>query len=192
MNRQGNSRIWRHKKQAMRDELYAVATRSPVLKVLGVAERPDELRIRLAFLVPTLVRPRDGRLVTAGPVLCHVRYNESFLRTPPVPWELVRIFAPMDFYHANQRAGGLCIGRPHAGINIEAILHLTYAAITLQSCNTVEWEGLDPEAAGFIRRRAAELPVVSTGLYEHPGKLLRPLETYLPPDFTSAEGDEAC
>lgn len=168
-------RAWRLKKETIRSDLRDAAERSPVLEVLDIFDFPDEIRAIVAFSVPTLVAPKKDEVRVEGPVIVAVRYHASFIRVPPVPWEITTILHPLDVFHANiHLSGGLCIGKPPAGISMESILHLTFAAITLQSYNPVEWEGLNPIAADFIRRHVDSWPIVDSGLFEDPGESLRP------------------
>ncbi len=170
----GQSRVWACKKQSIVADLRAAEAHSPVLDVLQLTVRPDEIRAVLGFGVPTLVAPERDEVRLEGPVIVGVRYNETFVTRPPVPWELVSILLPQKTFHANLHpSGGLCIGSPPAGISMESILHLTWAAITLQSYNTIEWQGLNKSAADFIRRHASAFPIVGTGLNEIPSPSLR-------------------
>jgi hypothetical protein len=163
-------KAWERKKGSITRQLLSVADRSPILSVVDVTDRGDEIRIMAVFQIPTLVVPRDGKVRTAGPVVVGIRYLEAFMTEPPLPWGIVTVLQPFDFYHPNSSPGGrgLCLGHPAAGIDMESILHLTYAALTLSSANCIEWEGMNPEAAQFVRSHAAEFPIVPTGLFERP------------------------
>ena len=165
----GCNRVWELKKGRLIRDLREVAGRSPVLKVLSIVDLSDEIRAIVVFWIPTLVYPRNGEIVTAGPVVVGIRYHSSFLSAPPLPWGLVTVLEPKGFFHPNAGpGGGLCLGHPPAGIGMAPILHLTYAALTFASANCVEWEGLNPEAAQFVRSKAAAFPLVPTGLFETP------------------------
>ena len=164
------SRIWREKKVSIERDFRFAARRSPVMRLLGLEDCGPELRAYIAFLVPTLLAPGpQGELRTGGPVVVGIRYNESFLTVPPIPWEVVCVLSPLNAFHPNIHAGnGLCLGSIPSGFSIEPCLHLTFAALVLQSHNCVEWEGLNPVAAAFVREHACQFPLVPTGLYEAP------------------------
>ena len=193
-DRQGApSRVWRYKKQSIVAELRAAEERSPALDILELGERPDEVRAVLGLRVPTLVVPERDEVRLDGPVVVGLRYYEAFITRPPIPWEIVDILQPGNVFHANiHPSGGLCIGAPPAGISMEAILHLVWAAITLQSCNTIEWQGLNPRAADFIRRHADEFPIVSTGLFAAPDpQVALPVRPVPPPMFAPISLEES-
>lgn len=164
------SRIWKEKKQSIERELRLAAGRSPVMRLLGLEDLGPEVRAYLAFLVPTLLTPGPHcEIRTGGPVVVGMRYTEPFLTVPPIPWEVVGVISPRNAFHPNLHAGnGLCLGALPAGFAIEPCLHLLFAALVLQSHNCVEWEGLNPVAAAFVRENAAAFPLVPTGLYEEP------------------------
>jgi hypothetical protein len=168
--RPAGSRAWESKKKSLSEQLFSVAERSPVLSIEDLTDRGDEIRAIAVFRVPTLVFPREGKVRTAGPVVVGIRYLEAYMTEPPLPWGIVTVLQPFDFYHPNAAPGGrgLCLGHPVAGVDLESVLHITYAAITLCSANCVEWEGMNPEAAQFVRSHAAEFPIVPTGLFERP------------------------
>ena len=163
-------RQWDLKRQSILRELQEIDSASPVFDVLQVENRADEIRAIAVFKVATLVRPNNDELRTRGPTITGIRYHKDFIRRSPIPWEIVTVLSPHDAYHPNSRSGALCLGRPPAGIAMKDVLHLTYAAITLQSFDAVEWHGLDAEAAAFVRRHVEELPLLETGLLEHPGQ----------------------
>ncbi|MCZ6796007.1 MAG: hypothetical protein O7J95_20555 [Planctomycetota bacterium] len=165
----GESKSWRFKKQSLHEELEELQARSPVLKVLESDDRPGMFRALLLLGVPTLVAPERDEVRLSGPVVAVVSYTESMVTTPPLPWSVVTVLEPANFYHGNSWMGGLCIGDVPAGTSMEAIVHQLFAAVTLQSANTIDWEGMDPSASDFIRRHAACWPVVETGLFEDPG-----------------------
>jgi hypothetical protein len=171
------TRAWRSKKQSILRDLEIESSRSPIFKVLDAVDLGPEIRALSVFLIPTLVAPRRGEVRTQGPVVVNLRYHQRWQDVPPLPWEPVTVLFPEDFFHPNAHlGGGLCLGSPPAGIPMEAIIHLTFAALTFQSANPIEWQGLNPAAAGFVRRQADAFPLVPSGLYEAPpDHLLRPL-----------------
>jgi hypothetical protein len=182
--RQDATREWRLAKKSRLHELHVAAERSPILVPLSAVDHGAEVRFVVAFLVPTLVRPGPrGEVRTAGPVIAGIRYHEDFLSEPPISWEVACVFSPgADFFHPNARgaggAQGVCLGHLPCAVGLEPILCMLYSGLVLAggTVNTVEWEGMNPEAAAFVRERGAEFPIVPTGLYETPPpELFRPL-----------------
>ncbi len=183
------SKAWPLKVASLTRELVHVEERSPLLRVIrrptleggdDAIPNSGEFRTIIGFEIPTLVRlavPGEGgdpRVLLAGPVLIGLRYAESFLDAPPIPWEIVTILGPPQVHHPNVHGGGgLCLGSPPAGIGMESILHLTFAALVLASHNTVEWEGLNSDAASYVRDHADRFPIVETGLFEAPPEAMR-------------------
>lgn len=169
-----SERAWRNKRQSLERDLKSIVECSPIIEALHVEEGPSQWRALVCFEVPTLVPPRYGNVQVAGPTVVDIRYLARFVNEPPTPWGLVTVLYPRDFYHPNAvppslgLPGGLCLGKPEAGISLDAIVHLTYGAITLNSANLVEWEGLNSEAAKFVRAHADSFPLVETGLKETP------------------------
>ncbi|MBI4584932.1 MAG: hypothetical protein HY717_13040 [Planctomycetes bacterium] len=156
------------KKSSIRRDLEALAGRSPVLEIVDYLDSGPEVRAVACFQVPTLVQPVNGQVWVAGPVLVGLRYHENFLSSPPIAWEVATLLGPPEAMHPNlSQAGGLCLGAPVAGFSME-ILHLIFAAISLQSYNCIEWQSLDLEASAFVRSHAHFFPIVSTGLFEEP------------------------
>ena len=168
-DRPRRSKVWSTKKRALQEEVLALVARSPLLFVEAIEDLEEELRILLVFLIKTLVTPREGKVQTAGPVLVGLRYHKRFITSPPVPWEIVTVLMPGNFFHPNSSPGhGLCLGKPPAGVGLASVIHLTFAALTLSSFNTLEWQGMNPEAAAFVRNHADEFPLMKTGLFEEP------------------------
>lgn len=176
---------WRLKKASLLRDLEAVAARSPIVMPLAAQDHGAEVRFVVAFLIPTLIRPGPrGEIRTAGPVIAGIRYHEEFLAAPPISWEVACVLSPgSDFYHPNANGGrgvqGVCLGHVPCSVGMEALLCMLFSGLTLatSSVNTVEWQGLHPEAAAFVRAQAATaFPLVPTGLYEAPPpELFRPL-----------------
>lgn len=166
-------RSWIARTQSMRRELAELEEKSPVFRVLDLQERPDEMRILATFGIPTLVVPKNDEVRMEGPVVFGIRYLRSFLREPPPPFQIITIVAPEDFFHPNGTpSGGLCCGHPPVGIRVFDLVHLAFAAVTLQSSNPREWDSLNQQAADFVRRHVDDLPLLTTGLYEEPPRAL--------------------
>jgi len=162
-------RIWELRKKALTQEIRDMASRSPVLRLESLEDLGDEIRAAVGFNIKTLVRPLEGEVRTGGPVLVGIRYHRSYLRTPPPSAGIVTVLAPHDVYHPNLGVGrGLCLGSPPVGITMENILCQCFAALTLSSYNSIEWQGLDPSAARFVRANAHRFPLLDTGLFEDP------------------------
>ena len=193
------SRRWRGKVNASRQALQEASDRSPVFRVENFAAGEESFHALGTFLIPTLVKPDGDEIRLDGPCLVAIRYHERWMTEPPVPWELVTVFHPLDIFHPNAgSANGLCIGITPAGIGMQAIVELTYAALTLNSYNTLEWDGLNRDAAAFVRRHADRFPITPTGLYEalpegvwpHLDLTTRP-PLPLPPGLIGFEGGES-
>jgi len=168
-SRHNASRAWKAKKKALHRDLVVAAAKSPVLRIEHFAADEGSVRALVTYRVPTLVTPERGELRLAGPCVVAIRYHARWLVEPPIPWEVVTVFHPLCCRHPNiGKANGLCLGATPAGLSMTAILEQTYAALTLSSYNTVEWEGLDADAAAFVRAHADRFPIVPTGLYEAP------------------------
>lgn len=163
------SKIWHSKKQSLIRELDELIQRSAVLSLLGVKDGGAELRAMLQFDTVTLVRPFDGAIRCQGPVVVGLRYHEQFLAQSPIPWELVSVLSPHFVFHPNiDPAGALCVGHPQPAIRFTEIVHMTWAALTfnLRVADTVEWHGLNPAAAAFVRANQHRMPLTECGLYE--------------------------
>jgi hypothetical protein len=179
------AKAWRLKKDSLLGDLDAAAKKSPILVPLAATDHGPEVRFVVAFLIPTLIRPGPrGEVRTGGPVIVGIRYHEEFLAAPPVSWEVACVLSPgTEFYHPNANGGrgvqGVCLGPLPSAVGMEAILCQLHSGLVLASgvVNTVEWQGLHPEAAAYVRAQdPAAFPLVPTGLYEAPPPgLLRPL-----------------
>jgi hypothetical protein len=164
-----NTRIWNSKKQALLVELHALERRSDVLRVLETRDGGGELRMLVRFDTATLVRPPDGVVRCQGPIVVGLRYHERFLSVAPVPWEIVSVLAPPFVFHPNiDPAGALCLGHPPPAVRLEEIMHMTWAALVLnlRLVDTVEWHGLNPEAATYVRDNQHSFPLDKRGLCE--------------------------
>jgi hypothetical protein len=182
------SRPWAARKETIVADLRRLEEQSPILRVLGVFDFGPEIRALVAYLIPTLVTPGPrGEFRTAGPAVVGLRYHESFLARPPLPWSVCCVLAPHDVYHPNIGPGnGMCCGLLPTAVTMAALLELCFSALVLASANTIEWQGLNAGAAAFVRAHAARFPIVKTGLKETPpAELLAPLDPGLVAAFTS-------
>ena len=162
-------KIWDLKKRSLRQELEDVGRRSPVVQVVWVRDHGDELRAVVRLHTETLVRPPGGPVGRGGPVVLGLRYHRRFLAEAPVPWEIVTVLAPSFPFHPNiNPAGALCLGHPPPGISLTQILHMAWAAVVfnLRLVNTVDWQGLNPEAAAYVRAHKEDFPLTPMGLFE--------------------------
>jgi hypothetical protein len=165
------SRTWELRKQEFRRSLQMIEGRSPVLSALWVADGGPEIHCVVRFDTETLVKLPGGAVRRAGPVLAGIRYHVRFLSEAPVPWEIVTLLEPLGVFHPNANpAGALCLGHPPPGIPLEQILHMVWQAITLnlRSVDTVDWHGLNPEAAAYVRAHREQFPLTDRGLFEAP------------------------
>jgi hypothetical protein len=163
--------IWDRKKKALRAELDEFARRSPILSVKWFEDCGDEVRALLGFDTQTLVKSPGGHVQTCGPVLVGCRYHARFLGEAPVPYELISILEPRFVFLPNASpAGALCLGHPGPGISLMEILHLTWAALTvnLRVTDLVTWHALNVEAAAFVRANQERFPLTERGLLEAP------------------------
>jgi hypothetical protein len=166
-----SNKIWTMKKQHLLRELDEVQKRSPVLRVMGTHDFGDELRVVALFETPTLTRAPDGVVRTEGPVTVGIRYHQRFLSEAPIPWELVTILMPRFPFHPNiNLAGAMCLGHPPAGVSMKEILHMTWAGLVfnMRLMDAVDWHGLNPDAAVYVRANAERFPLTHRGLYEAP------------------------
>lgn len=164
-----NDRIWNLKRQSLLAELRELENRSAVLHVLEAQALAAEVRMLLLFDTPTLVRPPDGVVRCQGPVVAGCRYHQRFLSEVPLPWEIVTIVSPRFVFHPNiNPAGALCLGHPPPAVRLPEIMHMTWAALVfnLRLVDTVEWHGLNPQAAAFVRANQHRFPLDARGLFE--------------------------
>ncbi|HVS34809.1 MAG TPA: hypothetical protein VMS17_04450 [Gemmataceae bacterium] len=164
-----NARIWDLKKQWLRQELKDAALHSPVLQIVWEQDHGDEYRAVVRLHTETLVRSPGGAVVRAGPVVLGIRYHRRFLAEAPIPWEIVTVLAPALPFHPNiNMAGALCLGHPPPGVSLTQVLHTAWAAVTfnMRLVNTVEWQGLNAEAAAYVRAHKEEFPLTPRGLFE--------------------------
>jgi hypothetical protein len=104
-----------------------------------------------------------------GPVVTGIRYHQSFQSQAPIPWEIVTIIYPMAVYHPNVNFnGGLCLGKPPANVPMDLILHMTWAALVLNTrlVTTTDWRVFNPAAAAYVRSRKDTFPLTERGLLE--------------------------
>lgn len=168
-----SSRAWELRKTALRREMEELVARSPVLRLVEQADLGDEMRWLLRFDTETLVAPPGKPVRRAGPVTAGVRYAERHLSEAPVPWELVSLLDPLWVFHPNVNpAGALCLGHPPAGVPLAQVVHMTWAALVfnMRVVNTVEWEGMNPAAAAYVRAHRDTFPLTDRGLFEAPNR----------------------
>ncbi|MBI3469183.1 MAG: hypothetical protein HY000_39775 [Planctomycetes bacterium] len=164
-----NDKSWELKKLSFVKVLEDFALRSPVFEVLGVEDFGDELRTLVRFNTQTLVKERDGEIITRGPVMVGVRYHESCVSTPPLPWEIATVLEPGRVFHPNvNAAGAICLGHPPANMPLGEILHTTWAALVLNMklVNTIDWQIFNREAAIYVRANCSKFPITPRGLLE--------------------------
>jgi len=165
-------RIWELRRQKSKDVIEQFACASGVMHVIGIRDGPDEVRAMLAFDIETLVK-RPGKSVTRrGPVITGMRYHRQFLAVAPNPSEIVQVIRPTSVFHPNVWPNGaLCLGHPRTGISMDEVLHLTWAALTLNTrrVNTVAWDAANEEAADYVRARKDLFPLTRIGLLEPAG-----------------------
>jgi ubiquitin-protein ligase len=163
------SKIWGFKKQKLLRELEEAQRRSPVLRVLGTHVYDDELRAMVEFNTTILVKGPDQAICEKGPVLVGIRYHRELLSTPVVPWEIVTVLLPQYPFHPNiSPTGSICLGHPPPAMPMMEILHMTWAALTfnVRVMDTVDWHGLNPEAAAYVRANKEKFPLTMRGLFE--------------------------
>ena len=165
------SRTWELRKAAFRRELADFEAKSPVLRLVSGADMGDEFRCLVRFDTETLVAPPGGAVRRAGPVVAGIRYTERHLSEAPVPWELVTLLHPPWVFHPNVNpAGALCLGHPPPGVPLGLILHMTWAAVVfnLRVVDTIDWHGMNPAAAAYVRAHREAFPLTERGLFETP------------------------
>jgi len=163
------SRAWRMRKQKIEDTLELFAKDSPVMTLFERQDLGDEIRALVQFDTKTLVKipGRDVELI--GPVLAGLRYHQSFQSQAPIPWEVVTVLFPMPVYHPNvNQNGGLCLGKPPANVPMDLILHMTWAALVMNTrlVTTTDWRVFNPAAAAYVRSHADQFPLTERGLLE--------------------------
>jgi hypothetical protein len=75
----------------------------------------------------------------------------------------------MAVYHPNVNAnGGLCLGKPPANVPMDLILHMTWAALVLNTrlVTTTDWRVFNPAAAAYVRSHKDKFPLTDRGLLE--------------------------
>ena len=162
------SRIWEEKKKSLEARLQDFAKRSDAVMPMVTYDQGDEWRAVVLLDAQTLVQRADGTVATAGPVVLGIRYHERFLSEAPHPLEIVTILQPRVFHPNANAAGAMCLGHPHAGLTLDAILHQVWAglAFNMKSVNTLPGEILNREAANFVRANACRFPLNRRGLFE--------------------------
>jgi hypothetical protein len=159
------------RKAAFGRDLVDFEAKSPYLRVGSVVDLGGEFRCLIRFDIKTLVAPPGGAVRRAGPVTAGIRYAERHLSEAPVPWELVTLLDPPWVFHPNVNpAGALCLGHPPPGVPLGLILHMTWAALVfnLRVVDTVDWHGMNPVAAAFVRANREMFPLTDRGLFEAP------------------------
>jgi hypothetical protein len=171
------NRVWQLRKASLRREVESYVSKGPSLEQISVADFGSEIRWLLRFRTETLIRLPGETVQRAGPVVAGVRYHERFLAEAPIPWEIVSLLHPVGVFHPNvNAAGALCLGHPPAGgVPLGLVLHMTWAALVfnLRVVDTVDWHGLNPEAAAYVRANREMFPLTERGLFEpleDPGK----------------------
>ncbi len=162
-------RIWTMKKQKNKETLEQFSRTSPVMKWLDFEDLGDEQRVILQFETQTLVKLPGKDVELQGPVMVGLRYHQSFQSQAPIPWEIVTILYPMGVYHPNVNFnGGLCLGHPPANVPLELILHMTWAALVLNTrlVTTTDWRVFNPAAAAYVRSQKDKFPLTHRGLLE--------------------------
>ena len=162
-------RIWTMRKQKNLETLEQFSKTSPVMKLLDFEDLGDEQRAILQFETQTLVKLPGKDVELMGPVMVGLRYHQSFQSQAPIPWEIVTILYPMAVYHPNVNFnGGLCLGHPPANVPLELILHMTWAALVLNTrlVTTTDWRVFNPAAAAYVRSQKDKFPLTDRGLLE--------------------------
>jgi hypothetical protein len=137
--------------------------------LLDMQDIGEEIRAILQFDTQTLVKRPGKEVRLIGPVVAGLRYHQSFQSQAPIPWEIVTILDPMPVYHPNVNPnGGLCLGKPPANVPMDLILHLTWAALVLNTrlVTTTDWRVFNPAAAAYVRAHADRFPLTERGLLE--------------------------
>jgi hypothetical protein len=162
-------KAWALRKPVLLQELEDLERRSSVLKRVWGRDEGDEVRMVVRLHTTTLVKPPGGVVALDGPVVLGGRYHRRFLGEAPIPWEIITVLAPAFPFHPNiNAAGALCLGHPAPGISLSQILHVSWAAVVfnLRLVNTVDWQGLNPEAAAYVRAHKERFPLTPMGLFE--------------------------
>lgn len=163
------SRIWAIRKAKLIEALERFSSASPVMTLWDIEDVGEELRAVVQFDTDTLTKPAGQEVVLAGPVVTGIRYHQSFLSQPPIPWEIVTILMPMAIYHPNVNPnGGLCLGHPLAGVPMDLILHMTWAGLVMNTrlVTTTDWRVFNPAAAAYVRSHSHKFPLTERGLLE--------------------------
>ncbi len=164
-----HSRIWEMRKEKLIETFETFSDISPVMWLMELQDLGDELRAIVEFHTKTLVKQPGKPPEFVGPVLTGIRYHQSFQSQAPVPWEIVTVLYPMPAFHPNiNRNGGLCLGKPPANVPMDLILHLTWAALVLNTrlVTTTDWQVFNPEAAAYVRAHSDQFPLTERGLLE--------------------------
>ena len=163
------SRAWKLRKAKLLEDFKNFDQKSPVMHVLDLRDTGAAIEAFTQFDTKTLVKTQDGDVKLVGPVLTGIRYCESFLSKAPVPWEIVTVVFPMPVYHPNVNVGGgLCLGKPPANVPLDLILHMTWAALVMNTrlVTTTDWQVFNPEAAAYVRSHRDQFPLTERGLLE--------------------------
>ncbi len=164
-----HSKAWSLRKEKILQVLGDFSQKSPAMSLLSFEDTGDEVRGIVQFETETLVKLPGQDVQLAGPVVAGIRYHHLFQSQAPVPWELVTILFPMAVYHPNVNAGGgLCLGHPAANVPMDLILHMTWAALVLNTrlVTTTDWNVFNREAAAFVRQHKGRFPLTERGLLE--------------------------
>ncbi len=163
------SRVWQLRKEKIQEILKDFSQRSPVMSLLSLEDAGDEIRGVVQFETETLVKFPGREAALAGPVVAGIRYHALFQSQAPIPWEIVTLLFPMAIYHPNVSAScGLCLGHPTANVPMDLILHMTWAAIVLNTrlVTTTDWNVFNPQAAAYVRAHKDRFPLTDRGLLE--------------------------
>lgn len=154
---------------------------SPVVRVVGRQSQPHEWRAILAFCAKTLVKEPGGEVITAGPVVCGIRYHERFLAEVPHPLEVATILEPRHVFHPNfdPTTGAMCLGHLQAGVPLEFLVHLIWAGINLNMkvVDTHPGNTLNGGAVAWVLANADRLPLSAKGLWEPPDEIGLPWDS---------------
>lgn len=162
-------RIWTMRKDKNRSTLEEFSKKSPVMSLIDFQDLGDEQRAIVQFETPTLVKLPGKDVELVGPVVVGLRYHQSFQSQAPIPWEIVTILYPMAVYHPNVNFnGGLCLGKAPANLPMDLILHMTWAAIVMNTrlVTTTDWRVFNPDAAAYVRSHKDQFPLCQRGLLE--------------------------
>lgn len=162
-------RIWTMRKQKNQATLEEFSKTSPVMTLIDFQDLGDEQRAIVQFDTQTLVKLPGKDVELIGPVVTGIRYHQSFQSQAPIPWEIVTLLYPMAVYHPNVNFnGGLCLGKPPANVPMDLILHMTWAALVLNTrlVTTTDWRVFNPAAAAYVRSHKDRFPLTERGLLE--------------------------